>query len=307
MYPEDHEIDRPYSSIIITEGDIRRTFETKLGSGVGWSKEGFMAEDYLNHLSKPLIEVGGPTEKGYKLIDFELLNRKLHASNIQHGVAEYDGNTGELLDFGPDVDFQADSTRLPIANESVSAVFGSNLYVNTRARTMTEATRVLERGGLLVWQGGNFKDFDNAKRSGFELVQYRIKDSRQGFLSFDMIFRKPELTDEVDEQPFAKVKSIVEEYDSDPSRVVGGWSREINFFITDHKDFPNRMEVSDIDDRGRKLSEREVVENTLRKYGTAGLEIPNYDTQTGERFTDKQKVMFLKTFQHVLSERYPNE
>ena len=307
MQPEESNQTASYSPIVLAEGDIIKTFESKYGYSTWWSTEGFLAEDYLNKSAKPIVEVGGPTEKRYRLVDLKEVRKKLHTSNIQKGVAEYHGKTGEFLGFGPQADFQADSRKLPLADESVSAIFDSNLYGPTREQTIDEAARVLEKGGLLVWQGGQRRDFNIARKRGFELVQYNVRDQRQGFLSFDTIFRKPKDTSAGREEPFDRVINLANEYADSPHRMIGGWSREINFFITDNEDFPKRIAVSLVDEDGKKLTSREVINRVLKEYGRLGLEIPNYDTETGEKLTNEQKVIFLKTFQHVLSQRYPDE
>ena len=71
-----------------------------------------------------------------------------------------------------DAYFVADSQQMPFKDGSLSGVFAACLELGTRQKTIHEAYRVLEKGGVLVWQGSVEEDFPIAKGAGFKLVGY---------------------------------------------------------------------------------------------------------------------------------------
>jgi hypothetical protein len=57
-------------------------------------------------------------------------------------------------------------------DSSVGALFAAYLGREIRTKTFAEATRVLEPGGLLIWQGAFVEDFQRAHDNGFALKSY---------------------------------------------------------------------------------------------------------------------------------------
>jgi len=156
-----------------------------------WRAEGFDVLESLGRVRGRFFEVAGPT-KEYKLVDLEKLRRQtgrqLHVSNLGFGGApKFDAKTGELIAVNP-AHLTADGTALPLAEGSVGALFCSclstvrdrsrpfqeqvEMTLELRKSAVSEAARVLEHGGLLVWQGGGRDMLDYAKTQGFNPKQY---------------------------------------------------------------------------------------------------------------------------------------
>jgi hypothetical protein len=156
-----------------------------------WVREGFSVYRTINNLNGPLIELGGPTDEGYKQVDLSKLDKRLFVSNLLPGFPYYDTKTGEFLGYRGKIDFQADATAIPIKNEGCGALFVSCLPVEIRKKILSEAYRVLEKGGLLIWQGGIDKDIEIAEKLGFEVMEYLKQYDRDSKLYFwDVIFQK---------------------------------------------------------------------------------------------------------------------
>jgi ubiquinone/menaquinone biosynthesis C-methylase UbiE len=152
-------------------------------------------EELINATNGPLIEIGGPTpnqwatDSAYNLIDTNTLTKKIITTNITSGVDvwDYSDETGEeeKVDFLP-VDIQADALRLPFKSSSVGAIFASALPVEIRVGALQEAVRVLETGGLLIWQHGIEQDRKNAE----ELRLTVLIDKTNRIENHDYVFRK---------------------------------------------------------------------------------------------------------------------
>lgn len=94
-----------------------------------WVDSNFDVEKRLKELKGPMIEIAGPTEAGYDLVDLnnseEKLNKKFFVSNVfsdDHVVNSVDFDTNKIT-----VDFQASAAALPIKNNAASAIFCSCL------------------------------------------------------------------------------------------------------------------------------------------------------------------------------------
>jgi hypothetical protein len=123
----------------------------------------------------------------------------------------------------------ADATQLPFADNSLGIVLASGLWPatpghysatgrrsldiareeytiyprlspdetrrhNIRIGAIEEAVRVLEPGGLLVWQGSTAEDFDIAARVGLALrrsATYWTSSGPDQFVNYDAVFQKP--------------------------------------------------------------------------------------------------------------------
>ena len=170
-------------------------------------KEGFDVRKKLKELKGPLIEIAGPTLGGYKIVDFNLVKDRIHVSNIYPGAPVFDGETGDFVGYYGKVNFQADAKRLPFGDERLGAIFISCLgkinkeglpsdikFEETseskeelRKKVFEESWRILEFGGILVFQGVTEQDLDKAEEIGFQLAQkIRVGDD----MSFSAIFEK---------------------------------------------------------------------------------------------------------------------
>ena len=135
-----------------------------------WVKEGFSLIEEIKKIKKPLIEVGGPTTQGFELVDPEKLDKKVFISNITPGCPYYSG--GEVLGYIGKIDFQADAERLPFKDKSLGGLLASCLPNDIREKTIREAVRVLDEGGIFVWQGGINEDIELAKSLRLEVMEY---------------------------------------------------------------------------------------------------------------------------------------
>lgn len=169
-----------------------------------WKEKDFDALKRLAETKGILLEVAGPTEDGYELVDINKLPKKLFISNIAPGKPQFDPETGKFIGYGGKVDFVEDATKMTFNENSVGAVFCSCIgSINVeglqqddiRKKTIKEAFRVLEPGGLLIWQGGNEEEFSFARECGFRMVQCKTtegeyKSGEKAFV-YSYIFEKP--------------------------------------------------------------------------------------------------------------------
>jgi hypothetical protein len=142
---------------------------------VGWAAQGFDVADAFKKLRGQIVEVGGPTLDGFKIVHQKILadsGKQYITTNINDGLYQMAGGTSEKVVKIKNVDVVADSRQLPFADGSLGAVFASCLPLGIRAETMLEARRVLEDDGLLVWQGTMKDDYEVAQRIGLELLAY---------------------------------------------------------------------------------------------------------------------------------------
>ncbi len=169
-----------------------------------WKEKDFDALKRLAETKGILLEVAGPTEEGYNLVDIKKLPKKLFITNITPGRPQFDPETGEFIGYGAKVDFVEDATKMTFNENSVGAVFSSCIgSINVegleqdgiREKTIKEAYRVLEPGGLLIWQGGNEEEFSIARRCEFRLLQSKVTydkyPSGEDAVICDFIFEKP--------------------------------------------------------------------------------------------------------------------
>lgn len=171
------------------------------------SREKFDVYQSLHERKGAFIEIAGPTEQGYAMVDFARLEKKVWESNVYDGTPLYDTQTGEFIGYDQKVDFQADVRVLPFADGTIGAIFCSHLGTLTqkqetleegltqtrdlREHALHEAFRALEKGGLLIWQGGTQHDLHVANHVGFALrAADRLTDDR-GHERLNLIFEKP--------------------------------------------------------------------------------------------------------------------
>jgi len=179
-----------------------------------WKEKNFDVDKRIETTRGQFIEIAGPTAKGYKQVDLEKLPRKIYITNLFPGCPYYKKTEkGDIVLEGYEgkVDFEADATEMPLRDSSVGAVFSTNLsafpsekhnltkeQIDTetdrltkilRENAMKEAWRILEPGGLLIWQGGKEEDFTVAHNLGFRIVQYQ-KEQYEKQVFYSCIFEK---------------------------------------------------------------------------------------------------------------------
>jgi len=156
-----------------------------------WVREGFSVIETIRNLNGPLVELAGPTDTGYALVDLDKLDKRLFVSNLFPGPPRYDDETGKFLGYIGSVDFQADAMAIPIKNEGCGALFVSFLPFELGEKIFSEAYRVLQKGGLLIWQGGYNPNMKSAKELGFEVMEYLKRyDKDSGFYFWNVVFQK---------------------------------------------------------------------------------------------------------------------
>jgi len=170
----------------------------------------------LNATRGPIVEVAGPTTAGFAAIDAARLEKPVLQSNLMAGlplwgdrIEQDDAAFGVRPYHGPPtpsmvkagmarapkwlvgrVDFQADATALPLRDKVLGAVLVSCLNRPSRPGALREAARVLEAGGLLVWQGAFAEDLLLARSLGLELVAEHGGRARDG-TARTVVFQKP--------------------------------------------------------------------------------------------------------------------
>lgn len=88
------------------------------------------------------------------------------------------------------VDFRADATALSIASGKIGVLFVSCLPIEAREQFVKESKRVLEIGGILIYQGIRTEDIETAENAGFRLVEYRKQKREKGQIIYDAVFKK---------------------------------------------------------------------------------------------------------------------
>lgn len=156
-----------------------------------YKETGFDVYRELAQRQGHFVEVGGPTLGGYELINTSKLDRRLWITNVTPAGCEiYNPYSGELVNVLP-IDFQLDATRMRFNDGSIGALFASCLFNNVRPQALSESARVLEQGGLLIWQGGREEDIYDAIQNGLIIKQSRRSVSRNNIVAYDLIFQKP--------------------------------------------------------------------------------------------------------------------
>lgn len=157
-------------------------------------EKGFHLENAIRTADGPIIEVGGPTDQNWYLGDIKNSQRKMFISNLTsghpiHPIKETDKEAPVKYD--GKVDFRADATNLPFADESVGVLFASCLPRDIRHGMLEEAKRVLKDSSILIASGMVEDDMRDAEQLGFRQVEH-IR--YQGLLSrksrYDVVFRK---------------------------------------------------------------------------------------------------------------------
>lgn len=156
---------------------------------------GFNLKQAFESTKGPFVEIAGPTLEGYLIADFSKLSKHVYTSNIATPGLPYYNQNGELAGFIGRVDFSADSTKLPLADNKVGALFGSCLQRPTIPNTLSEASRVVEDGGLLLLQS-TFEDVKGLALSyNFSLRAEMVTSYKQSLFVppqkiYDYIFQR---------------------------------------------------------------------------------------------------------------------
>jgi len=153
---------------------------------------GFNLKEELEARTGPFIEIAGPTPEGFEFVDYDKLDRKVFISNIGNGLPLQDDEKGEIIGHWGKVDFQADSQKMPLRQQSVGALFASKMDIDVVIDTIKEANRILEPGGIFILQGVTKKDIiDLVKELGFEVKREVTKENRDGLKIRDLILQNP--------------------------------------------------------------------------------------------------------------------
>lgn len=183
---------------------IDRQFRESTGKQEGkdyirWTKEGFDLQETIANISKPIVELGGPTEDGYLMLEGVKLPSKPHITNVRRESVLSSQLIDELVD----------ASQMPYEDRSLGLVLMQGLdytekhaeIVNTpkddratkqakmeleqvasgalkpeaaqgmRMKIYKEALRILTDGGLLIANGG-INDIRALEKMDFELVSY---------------------------------------------------------------------------------------------------------------------------------------
>ena len=169
--------------------------EKKIRPVIEKTTETFDPIQYLNNSKYPLIEIGGPTPPSYGsndqylIIDITKITKRIYPLNLTRTVDVHEPleETGEYVVTSQwPAKLRADGTQLPLPNEQISGVFASAMEIPLRERIIAEAARVLEPGGLLIWQTGEVRDKEIALTRGFKVIKHQVSKS----LNHDYIFQK---------------------------------------------------------------------------------------------------------------------
>lgn len=130
----------------------------------------------LTTLSKPIVEVGGPTNNGFYRESVYADRSKLLISNITPGqpIQEFnpESNAMEVVRYEGEVDRQFDATDMPFDDDSIGALYANSFPVELNPLLIKEAHRVLIKdNGLLILEGLHDDALEYANSLGFELVE----------------------------------------------------------------------------------------------------------------------------------------
>ena len=169
--------------------------------------KGFDVNRKLADVKGPLVEVAGPTVRGFEFVDMEQLPREIHISNLYPGIRTYDVNTGEFIKFRAKVDFRADGKNLPLSDGSVGAIFISCLGMirdtqiisketpedekianqKLKEQIIKEVYRVLENGGIFILERIEKEYAEKARKIGFKLKQYKLSEEDKQELEGNLV------------------------------------------------------------------------------------------------------------------------
>ena len=104
-----------------------------------WRNDLVDVEGYINRQREIAFEMGGPTLHGFELIDASRLTREVRISNVEDTMGV--NSEGRATSIQIDLDLMSKGEELPFRDESVGAIFASNLpYENDiPAKSIIEA------------------------------------------------------------------------------------------------------------------------------------------------------------------------
>lgn len=138
-----------------------------------WEMPSFNIYEALKDRKGQFVEVGGPS-LGYALVDFLEVNaqtgKRIQITNLPDkdlipGVIE---QIGDLK-----LDARVDVRNFPYEDESIGALFSSCFPSGVRQAMIAGATRILEPGGLFIYQGFDTADMAYTLGKGFDLLAYQ--------------------------------------------------------------------------------------------------------------------------------------
>jgi ubiquinone/menaquinone biosynthesis C-methylase UbiE len=80
---------------------------------------------------------------------------------------------------------------MPLADQSLGAVFASAILRDQHDKALAESFRVLEPGGLVFWQNGQADDLQVAQAHGFEVVRAMSTLLPKSRPQLSFVFQKP--------------------------------------------------------------------------------------------------------------------
>lgn len=145
-----------------------------------WDDESVDVEGDLSKVGATIIEIGGPTIKGFELLHASKLQNPVYISNIKNGLPVYKHSLfgGYKEKIIRKVDFVASGSQMPIKDESVDAVLAACLpsergigEQGLRFQVVQEAINALKIGGYLILNGARYEDIEYAISLGFVPVR----------------------------------------------------------------------------------------------------------------------------------------
>jgi hypothetical protein len=136
---------------------------------LNWSKTGFDTKKVIQAAGGTVLELGGPTSRGWMLLDPEIPEPTI-VTNINNPVPKYDPMTGAITEYDP-VDKAIDATAIDYPDRSFACVMASYLPTDIHDKAIPEAYRILSDGGILIWRPNAENIFKHKVEEGFECVR----------------------------------------------------------------------------------------------------------------------------------------
>ena len=138
-----------------------------------WIDASFDFNQSLKRADGPILEVGGPTAKGYQMI-----GRRVLRGTIVSNISPRDS-----------LDVIADAHHLPFENKTFAAVLSSAFSdhsffddqgndIGYRAPMIDEAVRVVKNGGVVVLQHGNMRNIKRLSQHGLNPVTAKVNKAK---------------------------------------------------------------------------------------------------------------------------------
>lgn len=139
-----------------------------------WQQQDFELLTALQKISGPFIEVGGPSPRGYRLVDLldvhKATGKKIMVTNIS--AEQLRQPVPESMHDAIEIDGVEDVRSLPYKENSVGAFFANGLGFYSTPYLFRYSTRLLEKDGLLVAGYMSGLEVADALHLGLELKAY---------------------------------------------------------------------------------------------------------------------------------------